>query len=90
VIAYERCNGAELYFEDEGEGTPVVFLPGVMTGVRFFAPQLAALSDDFRTVAFDYRSHGRSERRRRDTPCPSTPATCAPSSTGEIRTTSFW
>ncbi len=33
-----------------------------MTGIRFFAPQLAALSDDFRTVAFDYRSHDRSEK----------------------------
>ncbi|WP_458185085.1 alpha/beta fold hydrolase [Haladaptatus sp. NG-WS-4] len=61
-MPYEQCNGAEIYFEDRGEGTTVVFLPGVTTGVRFFTPQLANLSDDFRTVAFDYRGHGRSEK----------------------------
>ncbi|WP_458206920.1 alpha/beta fold hydrolase [Haladaptatus sp. NG-SE-30] len=61
-MPYEQCNGATLYYEERGEGTPVVFLPGVMTGVRFFRPQLSALSDDFRTVALDYRGHGRSEK----------------------------
>ncbi|MFB9804900.1 alpha/beta fold hydrolase [Haladaptatus pallidirubidus] len=45
-----------------GEGTPIVFLPGVTTGIRFFTPQLADLSDDFRTIALDYRGHGRSEK----------------------------
>ncbi|WP_266075381.1 alpha/beta fold hydrolase [Haladaptatus caseinilyticus] len=61
-MPYEPCNGVTLYFEERGEGTPIVFLPGVTTGVRFFAPQLAALSDDFRTIALDYRGHGRSEK----------------------------
>ena len=61
-MAYEQCNGADLYFEDEGSGTPLVFLPGVMTGVRFFTHQLASLSDEYRTIALDYRGHGRSEK----------------------------
>ncbi|GKZ14033.1 alpha/beta hydrolase [Haladaptatus sp. T7] len=61
-MPYEQCNGADLYFEDEGSGTPLVFLPGVMTGVRFFTHQLGDLSDDYRTVALDYRGHGRSEK----------------------------
>jgi non-heme chloroperoxidase len=60
-MPYETCNGASLYFEDEGNGTPIVFLPGVMTGVRFFAHQLADLPPDRRTIALDYRGHGRSE-----------------------------
>ncbi|WP_231184603.1 alpha/beta hydrolase [Haladaptatus sp. DYF46] len=61
-MSYARCNGADLYFEDEGDGTPLVFLPGVMTGVRFFTHQLASLSDDYRIIALDYRGHGRSEK----------------------------
>jgi non-heme chloroperoxidase len=61
-MPYETCNGASLYFEDEGNGTPIVFLPGVMTGVRFFAHQLADLPPARRTVALDYRGHGRSEK----------------------------
>ncbi|WP_227355480.1 alpha/beta fold hydrolase [Haladaptatus salinisoli] len=56
ATASERCDGAELYFAEAGEGTPIVFLPGVTIGIRFFAPQVADLSDDFRTVALDYRS----------------------------------
>ncbi|WP_129115890.1 alpha/beta fold hydrolase [Halegenticoccus tardaugens] len=61
-MPYETCNGASLYFEDNGDGTPIVFLPGVMTGVRFFAHQLADLPPDHRIVALDYRGHGRSEK----------------------------
>jgi pimeloyl-ACP methyl ester carboxylesterase len=57
-----RCHGADLYFEDEGTGPPILFLHGVMTGLRFFEPQLSTLSADHRTVALDYRGHGRSEK----------------------------
>ncbi|WP_433629110.1 alpha/beta fold hydrolase [Halomicrococcus sp. NG-SE-24] len=55
-----RCHGADLYFEDEGTGPPVLLLHGVMAGLRFFEPQLSTLPADHRTVALDYRGHGRS------------------------------
>lgn len=61
-MPYVQCNGAELYYEDRGEGAPIVFLHGVLHGLRFFEPQLAGLSDDYRAIAFDYRGHGRSEK----------------------------
>lgn len=54
-------NGARLYVEDHGSGTPLVFLPGLAAGLRFFEPQLSELSDRYRTIAMDYRGHGRSE-----------------------------
>lgn len=57
-----RCNGAELYYEDPGEGQPIVFLHGVMAGLRYFEPQLSGLSDDYRPIAVDFRGHGRSEK----------------------------
>lgn len=61
-MPYVQCNGADLYYEDEGEGTPVVLLHGVLHSLRFFEPQLAGLSDEYRTVAVDFRGHGRSEK----------------------------
>jgi len=57
-----QCNGADLYYEDYGEGQPIVFLHGAWAGLRFFEPQLTALSDEYRTVALDFRGHGRSEK----------------------------
>jgi len=56
------CNGATLYYEDYGEGRPLVFLHGAWTGLRFFEPQLTDLSEEYRTVALDFRGHGRSEK----------------------------
>ncbi|MFD1511669.1 alpha/beta fold hydrolase [Halomarina rubra] len=56
-----RCNGARLYYEDRGEGRPVVFLHGAWAGLRYFDAQLGALADEYRTVALDFRGHGRSE-----------------------------
>ncbi len=56
-----ECNGASIYYEDYGEGQPLVFLHGAWMGLRFFEAQLTSLSADHRTVAFDFRGHGRSE-----------------------------
>lgn len=60
-MPYAQCNGADLYYEDDGQGTPIVFLHGVMHSLRFFEAQLEAFSNDYRAVAFDFRGHGRSE-----------------------------
>lgn len=57
-----ECNGASLYYEEYGEGQPLVFLHGAWMGLRFFEPQLTGLSDEYRTVALDFRGHGRSEK----------------------------
>ena len=57
-----QCNGADLYYEEYGEGQPIVFLHGAWAGIRFFEPQLQGLSDDHRPIAFDFRGHGRSEK----------------------------
>ncbi|MFC6724244.1 alpha/beta fold hydrolase [Halobium palmae] len=57
-----QCNGADLYFEERGEGPTIVFLHGGFAGLRYFEPQLVGLSEEFHTVAFDFRGHGRSEK----------------------------
>jgi pimeloyl-ACP methyl ester carboxylesterase len=61
-MPYIHCNGADIYYEDLGWGQPIVFMHGVMAGLRFFQPQLDGLSNDYRTIAFDFRGHGRSSK----------------------------
>jgi len=61
-MAVIQCNDATLYYEEHGDGRPIVFLHGAWAGLRFFEPQLSALSDEYRTLALDFRGHGRSEK----------------------------
>lgn len=61
-MPYTQSEGPALYYEDLGEGQPIVFLHGVMCSLRFFEPQLAGLSNEYRPITFDFRGHGRSEK----------------------------
>lgn len=56
------CNGANIYYEDAGTGDPILFLHGAWAGCRYFEAQLTDLSSEYRTVAMDFRGHGRSEK----------------------------
>lgn len=58
----EVAPGVELYYEEAGEGTPLVFIPGWTLTTDFFTAQLDGFSEDHRVVAFDPRSHGRSTK----------------------------
>ncbi|MFP8955568.1 alpha/beta fold hydrolase [Natrialbaceae archaeon A-CW3] len=60
-MATIQCNGADLYYEEHGSGHPIVFLHGAWAGCRYFESQLTSLSTEYRTVAFDFRGHGRSD-----------------------------
>ncbi|MFF4961680.1 alpha/beta fold hydrolase [Streptomyces sp. NPDC001222] len=55
-------NGARLYFEDSGgEGPVVVFSHGNLMDHDMWAPQVEALSGEFRCVTWDERLHGATE-----------------------------
>ena len=55
-----NCNNADIYYEDHGAGEPILFLHGAWAGCRYFESQLTGLSPQYRTIAFDFRGHGRS------------------------------
>ena len=57
-----RTNGVALHVRDRGEGTPIVFLHGVMCSGRLFGEQLDGLSTAYRVVAPDFRGHGESDK----------------------------
>ncbi|MGA7987901.1 MAG: alpha/beta hydrolase [Candidatus Dormiibacterota bacterium] len=51
-----------LHVVDEGDGSPIVFVHGVMMSGRFFEKQVSGLRAKHRVVVPDLRGHGQSEK----------------------------
>jgi pimeloyl-ACP methyl ester carboxylesterase len=58
---FTASDGTRIAYRDEGEGTPLVLLHGLMAHGGFFRAQ-ADLARDFRVIAIDLRGHGASAR----------------------------
>lgn len=54
-----QTNDIETYYERRGEGPPVVFIHGAILDHRMWAAQQDALAEEYTTVAYDVRGHGR-------------------------------
>jgi pimeloyl-[acyl-carrier protein] methyl ester esterase len=54
---FTASDGARIAYRDEGRGTPLVLLHGLMAHGGFFREQ-AVLADDFRLIRIDLRGHG--------------------------------
>lgn len=52
--------GVEIYYEEMGAGTPIVFVPGWTFTSEVFVYQMEYFSKTHRVIAIDPRSHGRS------------------------------
>lgn len=62
-----RTNDLTTYYEDRSEGQPIVFVHGaILDHYSQWAPQLNALTDDYRCLAYDVRGHGRTGGSTRD------------------------
>jgi pimeloyl-ACP methyl ester carboxylesterase len=55
-------NGFQLYYEIEGEGEPIVLIPGFASGREIWSRQIPALSRDFRVITFDPRGVSASDK----------------------------
>jgi pimeloyl-ACP methyl ester carboxylesterase len=57
---FEVEPGIELYYEELGQGDPLVFVPGWTVPTRSFVHQFSHFSQSHRVISFDPRSQGRS------------------------------
>lgn len=62
-----RTNDIETYYERRGEGPPVVFVHGAIVDHSQWDPQVEALSDEYTTITYDMRGHGRTGGSARGT-----------------------
>jgi len=54
-------NGGRLYYEEAGEGTPLVLIHAGVANLRQWDPQVPALAEQYRVIRYDTRGWGRSE-----------------------------
>jgi pimeloyl-ACP methyl ester carboxylesterase len=53
-------NGIDLYYEDSGQGAPLVLIPGLGGTVELWAPQIRHFESMYRVIVMDNRGAGRS------------------------------
>jgi pimeloyl-ACP methyl ester carboxylesterase len=53
-----RTNGVDLWYVEQGQGAPVVFVHGAVGDLRFWDVQRAAFAKQHRFIAYTYRYHG--------------------------------
>lgn len=58
-----EVNGAPLYYEAMGQGTPLVLLHGLGESVEYWEYQIPAFAKKYRVIALDLPGFGHSERR---------------------------
>lgn len=59
-MPYAMSGGRDIFYEDTGgSGPAVIFSHGLLMDHTMFVPQVAALRDRYRCIAWDQRGHGR-------------------------------
>lgn len=56
----ETSDGAKIYYEDYGEGQPILLVHGWLCSSRFWRKNVPDLGNEFRVVTLDLRGHGNS------------------------------
>lgn len=59
---YISVSGTQLYYEEYGQGAPLLVIHGGLSTIKDIAPVIADLSNKFRVIAVDCPGQGRSEQ----------------------------
>lgn len=65
-MPFFTVNGIDLFYQDMGQGKPVVFLHGFTGSSLDWTLQLEAIRERYRGIALDFRGHGRSSAPPRE------------------------
>lgn len=60
TTGHANVNGASLYYEITGKGTPILFLHGFTCDHRNWEPQVKYFSKKYKVITYDARGHGQS------------------------------
>ncbi|SHL73851.1 alpha/beta fold hydrolase [Phytopseudomonas punonensis] len=63
-MAYFEHRGCRLFFEEYGEGSPVLLIHGLGSSTLDWELQIPVLAAQHRVIALDVRGHGRSDKPR--------------------------
>lgn len=66
TMATVTTNGIETYYEEYGEGKPLVVLHGGNSDHILWAELLQPLTDEYRVLVYDLRGHGQSDGSEHD------------------------
>lgn len=58
LVRYAEANGCRIAYEEQGEGTPVVFIHGTGTYRSIYGEVADALGDGYRSIRYDRRGFG--------------------------------
>jgi pimeloyl-ACP methyl ester carboxylesterase len=65
-MPWVEVGGTDIYYQEEGQGQPLVFLHGNSSCGEAWFQQFAAFRDRFRVIAYDSVNHGHSSNSPRD------------------------
>lgn len=61
-MPYCRADDVRLYYENEGTGSPLLFVHGLGSSTRDWHEQAGPFAEHYRVLRIDLRGHGRSDR----------------------------
>lgn len=61
-MSYFKYNDKQVYFEESGEGSPLILLHGNTSCGKMFDPIVPALAANYRVIVPDFLGNGRSDR----------------------------
>lgn len=61
-MSYFTYCSKQIYYEENGKGTPLILLHGNTSCGKMFDPIVSKLTDKYRVIAIDFLGGGRSDR----------------------------
>ena len=60
-MPYTKANGLNVYYEEHGQGEPLILLHGGTVSQTYYSEQVATLQKQYRVITPDLRGHGKTD-----------------------------